>query len=256
MAFTVVAAFLFVRVVDDGGTGTVTLGTFLVAVLLTQLSIALHNNWCDRDADAQAKPWRWIPRGVLPARTALASAVLLLAGGVALAASLGLLVAALVSLGTSCGWIYNAWLKRSAWSWAPFAVALPTLAVCSLAVAGRLDGLPYVLYLIGAPLVLAIHLADSIGDIEGDRRVGSRGLAVQLGPHRAFLACWGGLLLAIVTAALLRPFGIAPGPWLAASLVLLAFAVASSSLLAGAHRTLIFMSAVAVAVDYVGALGG
>lgn len=256
MTFTVVAAFLFVRVVDDEGTDAATLGTFLVAVLLTQLSIALHNNWCDREADARAKPWRWMPRGVLSARTALGAAVLLLAGGVALAASLGLLVAALVSLGTLCGWTYNASLKRTAWSWVPFAVALPTLAVCSLAVAGRLEGFPYVLYLIGAPLVLAIHLADSISDIEGDRRVGSRGLAVRLGRHRAFLACWGGLLLAIVTAALLRPFGIVPGPWLAASLFLLAFAVASSSLLAGAHRSLIFMSVVAVAVDYVGALGG
>lgn len=256
MTFTLVAALLFVRAADDGRTPAGTLGAFLGAVLLTQLSIALHNNWCDREADAQAKPWRWVPRGVLPARQALLGAVLLLAGGIALAATLGPPVAALVSLGTLCGWIYNAWLKRTAWSWAPFAVALPTLAVCSLAVARRLDGVPYVLYVIGAPLVLAIHLADSIGDIAGDRRTGSRGLAVRLGRKRAFLACWGGLLLAIATAALVRPFGIAAGPWLAASLVLLALAVGSSSLLPGTHRSLIFMSAVTAAVDYVAALGG
>lgn len=268
VGFVIVAAFLFVRVADGGRTpgGTLaidggqtdasTLVTFLLAVLLTQLSIALHNDWCDRDADALAKPWRWIPRGVLSARAALVVAVLLLASGVTLAALLGPLVAALVLLGTLCGWTYNAWLKRTAWSWVPFAVALPTLAVCSLAVAGRLDGIPYALYLLGAPLVLAIHLADSAPDIDGDRTTGSRGLAVALGQRRALIACWSGAAAAIVLASLLRPFGLPPGPLVAVSVALLVGAVLVSARSLQAHRYLILASAVAVAVDYVAALAG
>lgn len=241
---------------DNGGTPASTLVTFLVAVLLTQLSIAVHNDWCDREADALAKPWRWIPRGVLSARAALVVAVLLLASGVALAVSLGPLVAGLVLLGTLCGWTYNAWLKRTAWSWLPFAVALPTLAVCSLAVAGRLDGIPYALYLIGAPLVLAIHLADSAPDIGGDRITGSRGLAVALGWRSTLVVCWSGAATAIVLASLLRPFGLPAGPLVAVSVALLVGAVLASARSLQAHRYLILASAVAVAVDYVAALAG
>ncbi len=242
------------RVADAGRTPAGVLISFLLAVLLTQLSIALHNGWCDREADAQAKPWRWIPRGVLSARAALVVAVLLLAGGAALAASLGTLVAALVLIGTLCGWTYNAWLKRTVWSWAPFAVALPTLAVCSLAVAGRLDGVPFALYLIGAPLVLAIHLADSAPDIDGDRTTGSRGLAVTLGRRSTLLLCWSGLCTAIVLASLLRPFGLPPGPLAAASGALLLGAVIASGRSLQVHRYLILASAVLLAVDYVAAL--
>ena len=223
-------------------------------MLLTQLSIALHNNWCDREVDAVAKPWRWIPRGVLDARVALAAATVLFVAGVSLASLLGALVAQLVAGGTACGLLYNAWLKRTIWSWAPFAVALPTLALCSLAVAQRLDGFPYALYLIGAPLVLAIHLGDSVPDIERDRKAGVHGLAVALGHGPALLACWLGVLVAVVLASLLRPFAIPPGPLVALALVLLAAAVLVSLRSLRAHWYLIVASAIAVAVDWVAAL--
>jgi len=254
VTFTVVAAFLFVRSADDGRTSTGLLAAYLGAVLLTQLSIALHNNWCDREADAVAKPWRWIPRGVLDARLALASAAALFVAGVALASLLGALVAQLVAAGTLCGFLYNARLKRTIWSWAPFAVALPTLAVCSLAVAQRLDGFPYGLYLIGAPLVLAIHLGDAIPDIAGDRKAGVRGLAVALGHRRSLLACWLGVLAAIVIASLLRPFGIPPGPLVAVALALLGVAVLVSLRSLRAQWYLIVASGIALAVDWVAAL--
>ena len=244
------------RAVDGGRTSAVALWVYLGAVLLTQLSIALHNGWCDRDADALTKPWRWIPRGVVPPRIALGLALVALGAGLALAAALGPLVAALVAAGTACGWLYNAWLKRTVWSWAPFAVALPTLAVCSLAVAGRLDGAPYALYLIGAPLVLAIHLGDSAPDIEGDRRTGSRGLAVALGHRRALLACWSGMLAAIVIASALRPFARPPGPLLALSLALLACAVLVSTRSLRAQWYLVVAGAIALALDWLAALAG
>ena len=242
------------RVADRGSVTPAAFGLYLAAVLSTQLSIALHNNWCDREADALTKPWRWVPRGVLAPRAALGLAVAALGVGLALAATLGTLVAALVAVGTACGWLYNAWLKRTLWSWAPFALALPTLAVCSLAVAGRLDGVPYALYLIGAPLVLAIHLGDAIPDIEGDRKAGSRGLAVALGRRRALLACWLGLLAAVIIASVLRPFGIPPGPLVVLSLALLASAVFVSRRWLRAHWYLLVVSAIALAVDWLAAL--
>lgn len=196
------AAFLFVRVLDEGRTDGVRLGLYLAAVLATQLSIALHNSWCDRAADAVAKPWRLVPRGAIDPAPVLFAALGLLVLGLTLAWTQGTGVLTLVAAGTAAGFVYNAWLKRTLWSWLPFAIALPTLAVCSLLVAGRLDGIPYELYLIGVPLVLAIHLADSVGDIEGDRLAGSRGLAGRLGARRSYLSCWAGLLLAAIVRAL------------------------------------------------------
>ncbi len=229
---------------------------YLAAVLATQLSIALHNDWCDRTGDAVAKPWRLIPRGGLDPGLALFAALGLLVLGLTLAWLLGAGVFLFVGAGTAAGFAYNAWLKRTAWSWLPFAFALPTLAVCSLLVAGELDGLPYALYIIGMPLVLAIHLADSIADIEGDRLVGSRGLAVVLGRTRSLVACWGGALAAIALASLLRPFGLPPGPLSAVSAALLVGAVLLSARSLKVHRYLILASAVALAVDYVAAFAG
>ena len=223
-------------------------------MLSTQLSIALHNNWCDRDTDAITKPWRHIPRGSLDASFVLFAAVALLVLGLMLAWLLGPAVSLLVAGGTACGYLYNAWLKRTLFSWLPFAIALPTLAMCSLLVAQRLDGFPYALYLIGAPLVLAIHLGDSIPDIEGDRRAGSGGLAVALGHRRALIACWLGVLAAIVIASLLRPFGSAPGPLVALSCGLLAAAVLISRRSLRAHWTVIVSSAIALALDWLAAL--
>ena len=223
-------------------------------MLSTQLAIALHNNWCDRKADAIAKPWRHIPRGALDPTFVLFAAVALLILGLTLAWLIGPAVSQLVAAGTACGFVYNAWLKRTSLSWLPFAVALPTLALCSLLVADRLDGLPYGLYLIGLPLVLAIHLADSVPDIAGDQRAGSRGLAVVLGPRRALLACWLGLLAAILIASLLRPFGIAPGALVALSCALLAGAVLVSRRSLRAHWYLVVGSGIALAVDWVAAL--
>lgn len=242
------------RVADHGSVTPAALGLYLAAVLSTQLSIALHNDWCDRKADAIAKPWRLLPRGALDPSLVLVIALGLLMLGLALASQVGVTVAQLVAAGTACGFLYNAWLKGTIFSWLPFAVALPTLAMCSLLVAQRLDGFPYALYLIGAPLVLAIHLGDAIPDIEGDRTAGSRGLAVALGRRRALLVCWLGVLAAAVIASLLRPFGLAPGPLVALSLLLLACAVGISRRSLRGNWYLIVMSAIALAVDWLAAL--
>lgn len=226
-------------------------------MLLTQLAIGLHNGWCDRGADAVAKPWRWIPRRVVDPLVALVLAAVCLAAGLVLAFSLGPLVGQLVTIGTASGLAYNAWLKRTPWSWAPFVVALPTLALCSLAVAdGGLDGGPFGIYLIAAPLVVAIHLADSLGDVEADQRTGSRGLAVVLGSRGALLLTWAGALGALVLAGSLRPYGIAPGPLFLLAGALLIGAVLSSRWSLGTHRLLVFALAVPLGADWLAALAG
>ncbi|CAN5196198.1 hypothetical protein BH18CHL2_BH18CHL2_09070 [soil metagenome] len=252
VAFTVLTAVAFVRVLGERDGER--LVTFIVAVLLTQLSIAVHNNWCDRGADAVSKPWRWIPRGVIAPNSAVAAAVLLFASGITAGFALGPAVGGLVLLGTTAGLAYNAWLKKTPWSWVPFCVALPTLAICSLALTRGSAPLPLGLYAVGAPLVVAIHLADAVPDIAADRAAGVRGLAVTLGRRRALAACWALLAFGLGLAVLTWPPPSSPGSGALASAVLLVLGVAVSGRSLRAHWYLIFTSAVALAVDWVSGL--
>src|SRR5689334_115615 len=111
---------------------------FLLAILLTQVAISLHNDYCDRELDALAKPWRALPSGLLDARAALMAALALAALGLIVAAMLGPAVFLLGALGTGAGFAYNGWLKRRRLTWLPFYVAIPALPICCFVVAGAL----------------------------------------------------------------------------------------------------------------------
>jgi 4-hydroxybenzoate polyprenyltransferase len=61
---------------------------------------------------------------------------------------------------------------------------------------------------VGAPLVLGLHLADTLPDLEGDRAQGVRGLAHRLGRARTCRLMWAAFF---ATAALLAALGALPG---------------------------------------------
>lgn len=242
------AALLFVWVASRGAPPAST-ALFLMSVLVTQVAIAFHNNWCDRDLDAATKPWRLIPRGAMRPSTAQRVGWALFAIGLAVAVPLGPLVVLAIAIGTACGFLYDARLKRTIWSFAPFCVALPTLPVAAFLVAGRADALLAVAYLIGAPLVVAIHLADALPDIARDQAFGLRNLAVRLGTRRASVACWSGVVAAAVLALMLWPANARPGPLFATSIGILGLAIAVVRW-PRVHRVLVPVAAVALAADW------
>jgi 4-hydroxybenzoate polyprenyltransferase len=232
------------------------LGLFLLALVLSQTAISLHNDYCDRELDAATKPWRAIPSGLLSPRAVLVGACGLFLAGFLIAVLLGLAVAGLVALGTGAGFAYNGWLKRSGWSWLPFWLAFPTLPIESFAIAGRYELSLGLLYLIGAPLAFAVHLADTLPDLEADRAHGVRGFAHRLGPRRARLACWGSLLAAQVLAFMFWPSGHRPEPLFVLSVVLLASCVVigRGQSTRRSHALLAMASATALAAGWLIAL--
>jgi geranylgeranylglycerol-phosphate geranylgeranyltransferase len=234
------------------------LAIFLTAILLTQLAISLHNDYCDRDLDAETKPWRILPSGLVAPRALLLGAWALFAMGMVAAAQLNLTVAALVVLGTTAGFVYNAWLKRTAWSWVPFGIALPTLPMWAFAAAEHLAPSLLLAYGIGMPLALAVHLADTLPDVEADRSFGLRGLAHLLGQRRAALTCWLALAVAQGLALLWWPTGAGPSPLFGVSLALLLAAVvfAARSRLRRWHAAAIMGSATALGVSWIVAFAG
>lgn len=193
----------------------------LLAMLGGQLAIGALNEWRDRADDAVSKPDKPIPRGEVSPRGALA----MVAGGLALmvtgATPLGRAELVVLSLAIGCGIVYDLWAKRTPLSWLPYLVALPLVPIWAWQVMAGFEPQLLWLYPIGALLIVAIHLAQSLPDIAGDRRQGQHGLAVVLGQRRATALLWGaGFLSAAIVGAGAAIVGARPLPgMLAAALV-------------------------------------
>jgi 4-hydroxybenzoate polyprenyltransferase len=183
----------------DGEILTGRFALLLVGMLAGQVALGAHNEWLDADADAIHQPYKPIPSGIVPRRAALAIVPAGLLVMLAAGAALGFWPLLLLAAGTGCGVIYNLKLKRTALSWLPYLLALPLIPTWAWLVMDGFEPRLLILYLVGAPYVLAIHLAQTLPDVEGDRARGERGLAVVLGRERARAVIW---LLALGSAAL------------------------------------------------------
>lgn len=173
------------------------------ALLAQQLATSLHNDWCDRDIDALAKPDRAIPSGAIKPATVLWLAAALSTLSLALALPFGMDEVALVGLWLVTAVAYNAWLKRTVWSWLPFCIGFPLIALYGAAALDHWPGWIWWACLLAQPLIIAIHLADSLPDLEADAAAGSHGLAWHLGARRARTACGAGFVASGVLLAVL-----------------------------------------------------
>lgn len=227
-----------------------------VAMLAAQVSISALNEWADADLDARAARLRPIPLGLISRQFALVGASVL--GGLALALSFtpghGRVGTVLFTIGLGCGWLYDLVLKRMIFSFLPFAIAFPLLAVWVGVVAGRPLSALLPFFLVGAPLGIAIHLADSLPDLGSDAASNSHGLAVRLGPRRALLAIQGSLLLGsllVVKSFLHQP----PVAVLLAAVALTGASLAerTAGVHAGRTRWIATATALALAVPWLGA---
>jgi 4-hydroxybenzoate polyprenyltransferase len=189
----------------SAGTGTTTGILLVAAVLAGQLSIGWSNDRIDVARDrAVGRPDKPLAAGALDLRTvdrALAAAVLCCVG---LSLALGWR-AGLTHLGAvACGWLYNAGLKSTPFSWLPYAVAFAALpAVATLALPTPAAPAAWVLAA-GALLGAAAHLANVVPDLADDDRTGVRGLPHRLGA-RGSLGLAAGLLLAASVVVALGP---------------------------------------------------
>ena len=180
-----------------------------LAMLAIQLSIGAFNDLNDAAADALTKASKPIPAGLARPTDArfLTAAGLLV--GVALSWPSGPLVAAIAIAGAACGYVYDAWLKRTAWSWLPLALALPLLPAYAWLGASASPsaafgaGLP-AWALIVVPLALAaggaVAISNALVDLEADRAAGLATVVARLGPSRSW---WlhAGLMASVVIVA-------------------------------------------------------
>ena len=200
---TVLAGFFAAGV--GSGPGPTVLVT--AAVLTGQLSVGWSNDWLDARRDvAVQRTDKPVVAGLVTTRQVHAAA--LVAAGLCVVLSLATgIVAGLVHLvAVASAWSYNAWLKSTVWSWAPYAVSfglLPLFVV--LAGPGRAAA-PWAMTAT-ALLGVGAHVANTLPDLEDDRATGIRGLPHRLGRTRASVLA-PTVLVAAVAVVVLGP----PGP--------------------------------------------
>ncbi len=197
-----------------------------------QLSIAMLNDYCDRRLDAISKPGKPIVRGLVTPREALVVGLfmivlmvglLLLLNPLALGISLAYLV---------LGQAYNLGLKSTPWSGLIFSLAIALIPLYALAGVGRTSPAMFWVVPVGFLLGVALNLANSLPDIEGDQAGNAKTLAVILGVKGSFIACPLLMLLASALMGTLTALRVVPAiPWLTAALLIITVLAVGAMLL-------------------------
>lgn len=203
-----------------------------------QISIAMLNDYCDRRIDAQGKPQKPIPRGLILPREALVAGLLMIALMLVLLLPLPPLALIFSLAYLALGQGYNLGLKSTPLSGIVFALAMPLIPLYAFAGIGR--SVPFLFWLapLGFLLGVALNLANSLLDIEEDAASGARTLAVALGAKRSFLLCQLSLPLSALLIAALALLNIVPAHplILIATLILTALSIVAMQLFSGPTR--------------------
>jgi 4-hydroxybenzoate polyprenyltransferase len=204
LAVTAIATALALAV-GRGWSGAVVVA---VSVGLGQLCIGATNDLLDADRDRRAgrtdKP---LAAGLVSPDAVRGLAVT--AGVLGTVSSLvaGLAAAAATAVVLAGGLCYDAGIKRTWWSWFPFAVAFGMLpAVATLGLPGAPWPTPWAVA-VGALLGVAAHFTNALPDLDADRESGVVGLPHRLGPRVTAATAWA-LLVAAALVLVLAP----PGP--------------------------------------------
>ncbi|QIQ06317.1 UbiA family prenyltransferase [Streptomyces liangshanensis] len=176
------------------------------AVLAGQLSVGWSNDAVDADRDtALRRSDKPVADGTVDARTVGSAARAALALCVALSLAYGPLAGAVHLAGVAAAWAYNMRLKRTVWSWLPYAVGFASLPAF---VTLGLPGTPAPAWSVVAASALVgvgAHLGNVLPDIEDDLATGVRGWPQRLGPAGVRLLLPAPLVAATVLLAAGRP---------------------------------------------------
>jgi 4-hydroxybenzoate polyprenyltransferase len=201
----VAATAALALIADDGAPDVSVFARMLTVMLTAQCAIGVANDVFDRELDAATKPWKPIASGLVAPATAVVAALALVVAMVALASTLGARSLALAALGLACGLAYDAGLKRTPYSALPFMVAIPVLPLWVWVTLGEWRDALWWLLPLGALLGLALHVANTLPDLDDDREHGVRGLPHRLGRRRSVIVAWASYAFALALSVGLLP---------------------------------------------------
>lgn len=171
------------------GAPVLTITRLGLAMLAIQFSIGALNDLVDAPLDAHQKPRKPIPSGLVGPRTAGIVAIGGAALGILLSAASGTSTILVALGGLGLGFAYDLRLSRTALSWLPLSLALPLVPIFAwLGAVGEVPVVLLPLVPVGALGGAGLALANGLVDVERDRSVGRRAIAVTLGRRNAWIA--------------------------------------------------------------------
>lgn len=175
----------------------------LAAVMSGQLSVGWSNDWIDAGRDlAVGRTDKPVVTGNVSPSALRAAALLAAAACVALSLALGVASAAVHLVAVASAWAYNARLKSTVWSWAPYALSFGLLpSVATLALPEPVVA-PAWTTAAAALLGVGAHLANVLPDLADDAATGVVGLPHRLGRRATSLVSVALLLVATTIVAL------------------------------------------------------
>lgn len=207
------ATLAFALVATDGNPGGGPLASLLIAMLGAQLAIGATNELVDVELDRISKSHKPIPAGFVSERGAVTVVVIGLMLMVLGSLRFSLLAGVLCALGAGIGIAYSVWFKRTVWSWLPYVLGIPLLPIWVWVALTSPPAAIFLLFPIAVPALVAVHVAQSIPDLNGDRDAGIQNLTVWMGARRARLTCWGLVGISTFLAVLLSSFLTANPTW-------------------------------------------
>jgi 4-hydroxybenzoate polyprenyltransferase len=196
-----------------GGTGETALRLGISMVLL-QASVGALNDVVDAPLDAGRKPGKPIPASLVGSRHALVISAVAGAGGLALALPSGVTTVALAIVLLALGYGYDLVAKGTAWSWLPFALAIPLFPTYGwLGAAGTLPPVWAVLLPVAGLAGAGLAIGNAVVDLERDRDAGLASAATRLGRGWAVRIATSLLIVAAVPAMAVLWGDAAMVPW-------------------------------------------
>lgn len=157
----------------------------MLAMIFAQITIGVANEVSDVDIDTVTKKWRAIPAGHISRRGETIVAFISFVLAVGISASVSITASVLLSVGIGLGILYSARLKRTRYSWIPYAIAYPAVPIWVWLSLDQFSGGLYVLFILAFPLVLAICVLNELRDFDEDFIFGLRGFVHGLGKEPA-----------------------------------------------------------------------
>ncbi|WP_223405046.1 UbiA family prenyltransferase [Occultella gossypii] len=189
-----------------------------LAVLAGQLSVGWSNDWIDAERDAAvARGDKPVVAGTVSVALLRRAALLALAACVVLSLATGWAAGAVHLAAVASAWSYNLVLKVTPLSWLPYAVSFGLLPI--FVVMACVPGASTAPWAVLATALLGIgaHVANTLPDLEYDRRTGVRGLPVRIGRPASSLLAPLVLMLATVVVVLGPDHPPGPAVWTGAA---------------------------------------
>jgi 4-hydroxybenzoate polyprenyltransferase len=188
-----------------------------LAMTFLQFSIGAFNDVVDAPSDADRKPGKPIPEGLVRRRDAALLALGCAGTGLLLSLVGGQSLVTVAVIGLVIGAAYDLFAKGTSLSWLPLAMGIPLLPIFGwYGATGTIPGLFVVLLPASANAGAALAIANALVDMERDIGAGKGSVAVALGPRLASRIVLGLHLVVATLVTLTAWYSGAPGGWVLA----------------------------------------